>query len=89
MTGVPFTLPGPGQAACPCSVTATHRVEWECARGHPGRAALCAEHAAIHVAALLSEGIMCAACRREGTERVARLLRVNGKKVTQPARRAT
>ena len=71
----------PGLPACPCTRQATTTVEWECRARHPGRAVLCKDHAAVHVAALMSDGIMCAACRREGSERAVMLLRVNGKRV--------
>jgi hypothetical protein len=57
-------------------------VEWECGRGHRGYAALCRDHGAVHVAALLSGDIRCGACRmREGRETGTVLKRVNGKAV--------
>lgn len=71
-----------GPQACPCTSPATVTVEWECGKGHKGYAALCKEHGAIHVAALLSGAIMCGQCRREGYERATVLRRVNGKRVS-------
>jgi hypothetical protein len=56
-------------------------VAWECRAGHRGFAALCRDHGAIHVAALLSGDIRCGTCRARGDERAVRLLRVNGKRV--------
>lgn len=69
-------------AACPCTSAASVTVEWECRNGHRGYAALCRDHGAIHVAALMSEDIRCGQCRREGTETVCVLRRVNGKAVS-------
>jgi hypothetical protein len=70
-------------AVCPCTDVVAVTVEWECSRRHRGYAALCQTHGAIHVAALMSGGIMCGRCREEdGRERAVTLRRVNGKKVS-------
>lgn len=67
---------------CPCTVPAVVTVEWECHRGHKGYAALCKQHGAIHVAALMSGDIRCGTCRsRHGAETGTVLKRVNGKTV--------
>lgn len=67
--------------ACPCTAGATVTVEWECGTGHRGYAALCRDHGAVHVAALLSGDIRCGTCRKGGTEEGTVLKRVNGKSV--------
>lgn len=86
---LPFTLPLPGQPACPCSVAAVHHVEWECPSGHPGVADLCLDHAAVHVGALLSGEVMCAVCRRDGHERAVALKKVDGRTVDPRLSRRT
>lgn len=75
--------------ACPCTAPSTVTVEWECGLGHRGFAALCKEHGAIHVAALMSGDIRCGTCRRKfGKETAVVLRRVNGKTVgNRPGRR--
>jgi hypothetical protein len=56
--------------------------EWECGNGHKGFAALCQDHGAVHVAALLSGDIRCGTCRRrDGKEEAVALRRVNGRRV--------
>jgi hypothetical protein len=67
---------------CPCTVPATVTVEWECGNGHKGYAALCRDHGAVHVAALLGGDIRCGTCRkRDGKEKAVALRRVNGRPV--------
>lgn len=74
--------------ACLCTANATVTVEWECRHGHKGYAALCREHGAIHVAALMSGDIRCGACRkRDGTEAAVVLRKINGKPVGNRAGR--
>jgi hypothetical protein len=73
---------GPVGPACPCTAPATVTVEWVCGRGHRGFAALCRDHGAVHVAALLSGDIRCGTCRREGRERAVALRTVNGRAVS-------
>ena len=70
--------PGPH---CPCTAPAAVVAEWECGNGHKGLAALCKDHGAVHVAALLSGDIRCGTCRREGHEKAVALRLVNGRKV--------
>jgi hypothetical protein len=66
-------------AACPCTSAATVTIEWECRHDHKGYAALCQDHGAIHVAALLSGDIRCGRCRQDNREALVFLRRVNGK----------
>lgn len=76
-------------AACPCTDAATITVEWQCPRGHRSYAALCQMHGQVHVASLLSGGVMCGTCRREdGREVAVALKRVNGKAVSSRLSRA-
>ncbi len=77
-------------SACPCSSVVFTTIEWECGRGHQAYAALCREHGAIHVAALLSGDIRCGRCRLEdGRETAVSLRRINGKAVGQRLGRTT
>jgi hypothetical protein len=70
-------------AVCPCTDVVAVTVEWSCSKGHPGYAALCTTHGQIHVAALLSGGIMCGRCRElDGEERAVMLKLVNGRRVS-------
>ncbi len=78
----------PALAACPCTDVVAVTVEWDCPRGHLGYAALCAAHGQIHVAALLSGGIMCGRCRAlDGREQAVGIVRVNGRRVSARLRR--
>lgn len=78
-------MPGksPLAPACPCTDAVFVTVEWACPRGHLGYAALCKQHGQIHVAALLSGGIMCGRCRElDGKEQAVALKKINGKRVS-------